>query len=456
MVEINTNKKIIIVGGGLAGSLLSIYLAKQGFEIVVYEKQPDMRIAGYVGGRSINLALSPRGILPLQEVEVFDKIKEIALPMKGRLMHSIDGKKTFQPYGKDQDKEFINSVSRGELNKLLVLAAEETKKVSFRFNTECTGINLDSGEISLKDNSTGAIFNDNGQTILSTDGAGSVIRYSLIKLPRFNFSQEFLEHGYKELEISTDKNGNHKIENNVLHIWPRGGFMMIALPNPNGTFTATLFHPYQGYAGFDELDTKEKVAEFFKQNYPDVIDLIPDYIEQFFKNPIGILGTIRCNPWYFKDKVLLLGDASHAIVPFYGQGMNAAFEDCRIFNNLLTKYGADWRKIFHEFNTMRKSNTDAIAELALDNFIEMRDRVADERFLLLKKAELILYEKYPEIVSKYSMVTFTHIPYSEAKTKGEILHEVLSKYLESLDSIDDFDHESAYKEIIERYKKLNF
>ncbi|OLS26042.1 MAG: Kynurenine 3-monooxygenase [Candidatus Heimdallarchaeota archaeon LC_2] len=276
------------------------------------------------------------------------------------------------------------------------------------------------------------------------------------RLGRFNYQQHFLEHGYKELEIPPNNKGKHVIEKNALHIWPRGTFMMIALPNPDGSFTVTLFHPFSGEKGLDSLDTEQKVKDFFNEYFPDAVPLMPTLIEDFFKNPNGLLGTIRCNPWYIEEKILLIGDASHAIVPFYGQGMNAAFEDCTVLNNLIKEYGNNWKKIYPLFNKLRKENVEAIADLALENFIEMRDKVADEKFLLIKKAEMMLYEKYPEqIVSKYSMVTFSHIPYAEAKAKGEILISTVSKYCANISSINEFDLEAAKTEVLEKYSELN-
>lgn len=446
-------KPILVVGAGLAGSLLATYLAQQGFQVEVFEKQVDMRKIDYGGGRSINLALSTRGIRALKEVGVLDQVMEIAIPMKGRTMHAVSGELTYQPYGKDPEREYINSVSRAELNKILMSKAEESGNVKIHFNHDCQGINLETGEVIFVHD--GKTLTSTAQTVFATDGAGSNIRYSLQRTPRFNFSQYFLEHGYKELTIPPNADGSHKIAVNTLHIWPRGSHMMIALPNPDGSFTATLFHPYEGMNGFDTINTGSKAHQFFQENYPDVLEHMPKLVEEYDANPVGILGTIRCNPWYYSDKVLLLGDASHAIVPFYGQGMNAAFEDCRVLNDLINEHGNDWKLVFPKFNNLRKVNADAIADLALDNFVEMRDRVADERFLLLKKAELLLYEKYPEITSKYSMVTFSHIPYAEALQKGEILTQVLQEQISTISSLDEFNDTQAYNEIMRRYDALS-
>jgi len=450
------DKKIIMVGAGLAGSLMATYLAQQGHKIELYEMRPDMRTEKTAAaGKSINLALSLRGIRALDEIGVLPEIMQIAIPMKGRMIHDIDGNLTFQPYGKD-DHEVINSVSRRELNKKLMDYAEATGNCKIYFNHPCVGFDATTGETIIKNNDTNEEVKIKGQTTISCDGAGSAIRYVMQRLGRFNYQQHFLEHGYKELEIPPDENGQHVIEKNALHIWPRGTFMMIALPNPDGSFTVTLFHPFKGPQGLDALNTKEKINDFFNEYFPDAVPLMPTLIDDFFKNPSGLLGTIRCDPWYIEDKVLLIGDASHAIVPFYGQGMNAAFEDCRVLNDLVKEYGNNWQEIYPKFNKLRKENVEAIADLALDNFIEMRDRIGDEKFLLIKKAEMTLYEKYPDhIVSKYSMVTFSHIPYSEAKTKGEILMSIVTKYCEFISSIEEFDFEGAKNEVLSKYRELN-
>lgn len=452
----NKEEKIIMIGAGLAGSLMATYLAQQGYQIELYEKRPDMRVESDQGpGKSINLALSPRGIRALEEVGIIDEIMKIAIPMKGRMIHDLDGNLTFQPYGKD-DHEVINSVSRGELNKKLMDYAEATGNCKIYFNQPCEDFNPSTGEVLIKNYDTNKEFMVKGQTAIASDGAGSAIRYVMQRLGRFNYQQHFLEHGYKELEIPPDANGEHVIDKNALHIWPRGTFMMIALPNPDGSFTVTLFHPFEGEQGLDALVTEEKVSKFFNEYFPDAVPLMPTLLDDFFKNPNGLLGTIRCDPWYLEDKALLIGDASHAIVPFYGQGMNAAFEDCRVLNDLVKKYNNNWNKIYPIFNELRKENVEAIADLALDNFIEMRDRIADEKFLLAKKAEMKLYEHYPDqIVSKYSMVTFSHIPYAEAKAKGEILVSTVSKYCREINSIDEFDIESAKNEVLSKYGELN-
>ena len=440
--------KIILAGAGLAGSLMAIYLAKQGYDVEVYEKRSDMRVESIGSGKSINLALSPRGMRPLEELGILEAVLEIAIPMKGRMIHAQDGTTKFQPYGKFEH-EYINSVSRAELNKKLMDAAEATGKVKIHFNEPCVGIDPTTGDFLLKEGRK-----IRGQTIIGADGAGSAVRYTMQTLGRFNFSQHFLEHGYKELVIPPDENGKHIIDRNSLHIWPRKSFMLIALPNPDGSFTATLFLQFEGERSFATLKTPENITEFFEKYFPDAVKVMPTYVDDFLSRPVGLLGTIRTDPWHFSDISLLIGDAAHAIVPFYGQGMNAAFEDCRILNEMIIECGGNWAEIFPRFSKSRKPDTEAIADLALENFIEMRDSVADDHFLFRKQLELKLYEKYPhEIVSKYAMVTFSHLPYAEAKRKGEILMEVIARKSEGINSVDTFDFEGAREAVLELYTR---
>jgi kynurenine 3-monooxygenase len=449
--------KIVLIGAGLAGSLLSIYLAKKGFNVEIYERRPDMRKVKISAGRSINLALSTRGIYALQEVGLADEILKLAIPMKGRMIHSIKGELTFQSYGKDET-EVINSISRAGLNVALMNLAEEYDNVRIQFNQRCTGMNFETGEVELHNENTGEIKKIASDIVIGTDGSASAIRVDMLKIGgfNFNFSQNYEEHGYKELTIPPGPNGTFLIEKNALHIWPRGTYMLIALPNLDGNFTCTLFLPFKGENSFENLDTKNKVVDFFKKQFPDAVPLVPDLTEDFFKNPTGNLVTVKCFPWHFKDKVLLLGDSAHAIVPFFGQGMNCAFEDCIYLNECIEKYGTDWEKIFIEFEELRKINADAIAELALENFVEMRDHTANPKFLLRKKAEILLEKKYPDFISKYAMVTFhREIPYSIAMTKGQLQDKILDELCKSIDKIEDLDLERAYTLIKNEHSKLN-
>ncbi len=446
--------KITLVGAGLAGSLLAVYLAKKGFEINVYEKRSDMRKGPIERGRSINLALSTRGIYALKEIDLYDEIKKIAIPMYGRMMHPVEGELMFQRYGKD-DTEYINSVSRSTLNMKLIDMAEQYENIKIHFNERCMGMNFETGECFFTNDSTKVNHSVTADTVIGTDGSASALRMEMLKIPGFNFSQEYLEHGYKELNIPAGENGNFKMEKNALHIWPRGTFMLIALPNLDGSFTCTLFHPFAGEEGLNNLNTKEKALDFFKKYFPDSLSLVENLQESFFANPTGSLITVKCGPWYYKDKVALLGDACHAIVPFFGQGMNAAFEDCTILNECIEKYGDDWSKVYHEYFNLRKENTDAIADLAVENFVEMRDKIADKRFLLNKKIEAELFKRFPDtFVPKYSMVTFYRFPYSTALSRGHIQQNILDELSEGKNSIEEIDFSAGEKLVQEKLNKI--
>lgn len=437
-------QKITIVGAGLAGSLLAIYLAKRGFQVNVYERRPDMRAEDIGGGRSINLALSTRGIYALRQVGLADNVLKAAIPMRGRMLHLPHGELTFQPYGKSEN-EVINSISRSGLNCTLMDAAERYENVQISFNERCLAMDFKSGEVKFYNERTGVEKTVSGDTVFACDGSGSAIRLEMQKVGRFNLSQMYLEHGYKELTIPPGAGGGFQMEKNALHIWPRGTYMLIALPNRDGSFTCTLFFPYQGEYSFASLVTPKKVLDFFREQFPDAVPLIPGLQTDFFTNPTGDLVTIKSFPWHVEGKALLLGDAAHAIVPFYGQGMNCAFEDCTVLDECIEKFGADWETVYREYETTRKANTNAIADLALENFIEMRDRVADPKFLLKKKVELLLEQKYPgEFLSKYAMVTFHRLPYTEALEKGNLQEKILMKLCEAVESPEELDLEQAY------------
>jgi len=436
---VKLNKKIAIAGAGLVGSLLSIYLAKRGYQVSVFERRGDMRSSGYEGGRSINLALSNRGIRALEEVGLAEEIKKVAIPMHRRAMHDREGNLTFQPYGKEG--QFINSVSRGALNIVLMNKAEELG-VEFIFQHRITKVDLESTTLTTVDSRQSTV-DRKFDLIIGADGAFSAVRGALQFTDRFDYSQDYIDHGYKELHIPPGAAGAFKLERNALHIWPRESFMMIALPNPDGSFTCTLFFPFDGNPSFSKLKTDAEVSMFFESAFPDAVELMPTLLEDYNTNPTSSLVTVRCYPWV-KNNTLLIGDAAHAIVPFFGQGMNAGFEDCRILNELLNQFNDDWKKALHAFQQSRKKDTDAIAQLALDNFIEMRDLVADADFLLRKKIEARLHQLYPtQWIPLYSMVTFhDSMPYSIAYETGQkqkkIMDEVmkrpgLEKNWESLD-----------------------
>ena len=416
---------ISIVGAGLVGSLLSIYLARRGYKVSVYERRFDMRKNFLGGGRSINLALSNRGIRALEEVGLAAEMKKHSVPMKGRLMHDKEGKLTFQPYG--TSGQYINSISRSGLNMFQMNEAEK-QGVNFFFEYRCIDVNLEKTELTFQNQHD--IRHHQSDLIIGADGAFSAIRAALQVSDRFEYSQHYIEHGYKELRIPPGVHGEFTMDKEALHIWPRESFMLIALPNPDATFTVTLFYPFEGPHSFEKLTNDEEVLAFFQQTFPDAVPLMPSLLEDFRDNPTSSLVTIRCSPWV-KNSTLLIGDAAHGIVPFYGQGMNAGFEDCSVLNQLLDKHADDWSKVAPEFQQLRKADADAIAQLALDNFVEMRDLVADPDFLLRKKIEAKLHELFPkQWIPLYSMVAFhDEIRYSEAQEMGRRQKEIMDQVM---------------------------
>lgn len=418
----DTNKQITILGAGLVGSLLSIFLAKKGYQVTIYERRPDMRKAGAIGGRSINLALSHRGLKALDAVGIKEKIQESCIPMPGRMIHDLEGNLDFQPYGKEG--QFINSVSRGGLNELLVNEAE-AQGVKIEFEHRCTDVDFDNASASF----------DNGNTVkadflFGADGAFSALRSAMQKTDRFNYAQEYITAGYKELSMPPTADGDFALDPGALHIWPRGEYMLIALPNLDKTFTCTLFFPFEGTISFEALKTKADVTAFFNDKFKDAVPYLTHLEKEFFENPTSSLITVRCSPWV-KGNTALIGDAAHAIVPFYGQGMNSGFEDCYVFNQLLEKHGDINDALLAEYQSLRIPDGNAIADLALYNFIEMRDKVADEKFILQKKIEKKLNQLYPDKwVPLYSMTTFSDFRYSEAWALGRKQQAIMDKVLE--------------------------
>lgn len=438
-------KEITITGAGLVGSLLSIYLSKRGYKVSVYERRPDMRKETISAGRSINLALSDRGIRALEEVGIMEEIRKICIPMHGRYIHNADGSTAYQPYGKEG--QFINSVSRGELNKKLMELAEE-QGASLFFHHKCEQIDWENNCIFFETGNR-EMISRKFDLLFGADGAYSAARLQhQLRHDRFQYSQYYIDFGYKELRIPPAEDGSFRMEKNALHIWPRGHFMLIALPNIDGSFTCTLFFPFEGNPSFASLDTKEKLQAFFAATFADAVPLMPELEEEFFTNPVSSLVTVRCFPWIREDKFALIGDAAHAIVPFFGQGMNCGFEDCSVLNTLLEKHGEDWTTILAQYQDLRKPDGDAIAELALNNFIEMRDKVADPQFLLQKKIEARLHEKYPSRwIPAYSQVTFSpQIRYSEALNKGKKQEAIMQAVMK--ETGDNWDNENFLEKII--------
>ncbi|MBK7560199.1 MAG: FAD-dependent monooxygenase [Chitinophagaceae bacterium] len=443
-------KEITIVGAGLVGSLLSIYLAKRGHKVRIYERRGDMRRAKVEAGRSINLALSDRGLLALEKIGLADEIRKIAIPMHGRFIHNLDGTTAFQPYGKEG--QYINAVSRGELNKKLMdLAGEEG--IEIFFHEKCLQINWKENEVGFINTKNGDTTDVKSDIIFGADGAFSAARLQYqLNHDRFDYHQFYIDCGYKELTIPAGPDGEFLLEKNALHIWPRKEYMLIALPNPDGSFTCTLFFPFSGEQSFENLTTEEKVTTFFEKTFPDIVPLIPDLNKQFFHNPVSSLVTVKCFPWIREDKFALIGDAAHAIVPFFGQGMNCGFEDCRILDELIGQHGDDWKMILQKYQTLRKPDGDAIADMAINNFTEMRDKTADPKFLLQKKIEARLHEKYPDKwIPAYSQVTFSpHIRYSEALERGQKQESIMQEVMKLVGIETKWDEEELLGSIIDK------
>ncbi|MGA1226850.1 MAG: FAD-dependent oxidoreductase [Tamlana sp.] len=415
-------QNILIIGAGLCGSLLALRLGQLGYRVSVYEMRPDLRKVDISAGRSINLAFSDRGNKAIKLVGLEEKVKSLCIPMHGRMIHDEHGN-TFQSNYSGRDHEYINSISRGDLNALLLDEAEKHENVNIYFNRKCKSVDFEKTTALFEDYKTKKQFVEDADVIIATDGAGSAMRksYYLGKKFLFSFSQDYLTHAYKELSILPKENGDYKTYKNALHIWPRGSFMLIALPNLDGSFTVTLFLSYdEGEFNFNNLTTEEKVLEFFQKEFPDALALMPNLVDDFFENPTAPLGTVKCSPWHYKGNTLLMGDAAHAIVPFYGQGMNASFEDVVVFNGILEKHKDDWETVFKEYEKARKKDTDAIADLAIDNFHEMKDHVANPIFQEKRNLEMALEKEFPnEYASKYSLVTFNEdIGYREAMLRG--------------------------------------
>lgn len=417
-------QKITIIGGGLAGSLAAIYMAKRGFEVNLFERRPDMRKTNIYQGKSINLALSTRGLHALEKIGLDKEILADAIPMYGRMMHSKTGELSYHPYGKNG--QAINSVSRGRLNQKLIELADEFPNITIYFNSKCidVDVNKTTATFELEDGSHKTVTSDR---ILGTDGAFAATRSKLQTSERFNYSQQYLHVGYKELEIPEGPNGKFMMEKNALHIWPRGSFMMIALPNPAGDFTCTLFLPYEM---FEQIKTDADIKSFFEKEFPDAMAMMPTLLDDYKRNPIGNLVTVKCYPWVKEDKLALAGDAAHAVVPFYGQGMNCSFEDIVVLDNMIEKYGNDWNKIFDEYQKERKPNADAIADLAVQNYYEMADKVGDKHFLHKKHIEHELTELYPDkFKSQYELTTFSLSGYKYAFDQGKKNDILLEKII---------------------------
>ena len=414
----------VLIGSGLAGGLLAAYLGRRGYDVDLYERRADPREGNLVGGRSINLALSTRGIHALEQLGIDDEVLKHAIPMRGRMIHDKSGDLHFSPYDRDPNK-FINSIGRAALNTTVIEAAQRYPNVRVHFNHRCTDVDLDEATAHLE--TGGSLVSARADAVIGVDGAFSAVRQSMQKkLPEFEYDESYLAHGYKELTIPPAPDGSWQMEKEALHIWPRKSFMMIALPNPDGSFTCTLFWEFQGPRSFKSTKTDEQVCDFFREEFPDAVPLMPNLLDDFKNNPTGSLVTIRCAPWCYQDKVALVGDAAHAVVPFYGQGMNAAFEDCVVLDQCLAEFPQDRHRAFAEYFERRKENADALADLAVQNFIEMRDKTAAKTFRAKKKLDHLLEGLLPGIYFPlYTMVTFTRIPYAQAARRARLQNGVV-------------------------------
>jgi kynurenine 3-monooxygenase len=430
------SQKFTLIGSGLAGGLLAAYLGRRGYDVDLYERRADPRAGNFVGGRSINLALSTRGIHALAQLGIADDVLQYAIPMRGRMIHDKSGALHFAPYDVDPNK-YINSIGRAALNTTVIEAAQRYPNVRVHFNHRCTDIDPDSATAELVNTETDSngssvvagvspaiakhqIIEASADAVIGVDGAFSAVRQSMQRqIKGFEHDESYLAHGYKELTIPPAPDGSWRMEKEALHIWPRKSFMMIALPNPDGSFTCTLFWEFEGPRSFASTKTDDDVRRFFAEEFPDAVPLMPKLLEEFRSNPTGSLVTIRCAPWSHKDKVALVGDAAHAVVPFYGQGMNAAFEDCVVLDECLAEFPDNRERAFAEYFARRKENADALADLAVDNFIEMRDKTASRKFRAKKKLDHLLEAALPGVyLPLYTMVTFTRIPYAEAARRA--------------------------------------
>ncbi len=440
-----TPKNIAIVGSGLVGSLLAIYLRRLGHTITVFDRRSDIRTIEF-SGRSINLAMSNRGWRALGEIGIEQEIKKIAIPMDKRAMHVIGKPIYFQKYGKHG--EAIWSISRGVLNRKMIDLAERAG-VIFKFEEKVWDVSLPEAKLRTGETEKGEWKEYTYDMIFGCDGAFSRVRHKMQRRSRFDYSQKFIDVGYKELAIPANADGSHKLDASSFHIWPRGGFMFIAMPNIDGSFTCTLFMPFEGLNSFESIKTKENVKDFFKVHFPSVIDEIENLSEDFFRNPTSAMVTMKCYPWTYWDKVALVGDSAHAIVPFYGQGMNAGFEDIFVLNEIIKENGDDWGAIFHEFQKLRKPNADAIAELSYRNFIEMSTKTADPDFLLQKKIEKRFAKKHPDKwIPLYSRVTFSYRPYAEALVIGETQERIMEQIMELPNIETKWDSEAVENMIL--------
>jgi kynurenine 3-monooxygenase len=411
--------KFVLIGSGLAGGLLAAYLGRRGYEVDLYERRADPREGNIIGGRSINLAISTRGIHALEQIGIADDALQHAIPMRGRMIHDRSGELHFSPYDVDP-KKCINSIGRAALNATVIEAAQRHSNIRVHFNHKCTNVDIDSAVAHLE--TANGVVTARGDAVVGVDGAFSAVRKAMqSEIANFQYDESYLAHGYKELTIPPAPDGSWQMEKNALHVWPRKSFMMIALPNPDGSFTCTLFWEFEGPRSFATTKTNDDARRFFEEEFPDAVTLMPALLDDFQNNPTGSLVTIRCAPWFYRGKICLVGDAAHAVVPFYGQGMNAAFEDCVVLDECLQNFSDNRERAFAEYFHRRKENADALADLAIGNFIEMRDKTASKTFRAKKKLDHFLEAALPGVyLPLYTMVTFTRIPYRTAAKRARV------------------------------------
>ena len=437
-------RSVTILGGGLCGALLAIILARRGIGVTVLERQPDPRVKAVPSGRSINLALAARGIRALQYAGAYDDIRSLLVPMKGRRIHAPDGSTELHTYGL-RESEVVYSVSRAGLNLELVEAASQLPDVDFRFEHEAVAYYPGEAVLRVRDLRRSTDYDVSANPLIAADGAGSIVRRAYGNSGVIRWTEDLLPHSYKELSIPAGPGGSFQLDPNALHIWPRGGFMLIALPNPGGDFTLTLFLPNEGNPGFGSLESDADVTQFFRENFPDAFPLIDSLVESWQRNPVGVLGTVRSGNWHDGGRILLIGDAAHAVVPFHGQGMNLGFEDCVVLDQALDNPTADWETVFDIFEREQKDNANAIADMALENYVEMRDTVRNPKHLLRHDLAFALEERLPgRFIPRYSMVMFhAEIPYAVAQQRGALQSRLLDELTESAETLGDIDLDAA-------------
>lgn len=414
MSTLTRNSKIVIIGAGMGGSLMAVHLARLGFEIEIYERRADMRTDRVERGRSINMTLATRGLEVLSQVGLLDAVMDETIPLQGRLIHNLDGTRTFQPYGKN-GSEAIHSIKRNKLNITLMEAAQALPNVKLFFHKRCVNIDKQNGVLQLQDERTREMETVHADLIIGADGAFSTVRQQMHRGVRAHYKQDFLDWGYKELTIPPAANKSHQIENHALHIWPRGDHMLLAMPNADGSFTCTCILPFEGDYSFSTLNTPEAIKGLFQKWFPDALPLMPNLVEEFNENPIVEMITTHTHPWYFRDRVVLLGDACHAVVPFYGLGMNAAFEDCAVLSDCIARATGGLEGAFAEYQRRRKPNTDVLAELSKENFVELREKIESPLFVARKKVDVVLNRMFPRVwIPLYTMMSHTNMPFTDA------------------------------------------